>query len=100
ERLEEQEIRRIYRLSQRSYGVTVVLGLLVPIGAYIYTRRWRAMFIFLALLGFLAFVFAPEEESENWEPSPGLIAVATIVAVIDNVQAIRWAKKQMESNSN
>jgi len=92
----EREIRRVYHLSQRAYWVTVLLGLLIPIGAYLYTRRWRAMLIFLALAGLMGVIFTPENESEEWEPSPVLMVLGGLGATADNVQAIRWARRKME----
>jgi MFS superfamily sulfate permease-like transporter len=99
EKEREREIRRVYHLSRRAYWLTVLLGLVIPIGAYLYTRRWRAMVIFLVLAGFIAFIFTPENESEEWEPSPVLMIVAGIGATADNVQAIRWARTKIRERN-
>ncbi len=96
QREREREIRRVYRLSQRAYWVTVLLGLLIPIGAYLYTRRWRAMLIFLAFAGVMGLIFSPENESEQWEPSPVLMVLGALGATVDNVQAIRWARTKIQ----
>ncbi|APB32956.1 hypothetical protein GlitD10_0642 [Gloeomargarita lithophora Alchichica-D10] len=91
----ERELRRVYRLSQRAYWVTVLLGILFPIGAYIYTRRWRAMLIFLALAGFMGLIFTPENESAEWEPSAVFMVLGAVGATVDNGRAIRWARTKM-----
>ncbi|MEN9216177.1 MAG: hypothetical protein Q6K90_02495 [Gloeomargarita sp. HHBFW_bins_162] len=90
---QERGWRRVYHLSQCSYGLTIFLGLLIPIGAYIYTRRWRAMVIFLAIAGLVGLIFAPD--TDEWEPSPVFMVLGGVAAVVDNTQAIRWAKKQI-----
>ncbi len=97
---QQRELRRVYHLAQRAYWVTVLLGLLIPITAYLYTRRWRAMCIFLALIGFMGVVFAPEEESDEWEPSPMLMVLAAVGSTVDNTQAIRWAKQKMAGSGD
>lgn len=43
----DEELRRTYALSQKSQGAAVFLSLLLAFAAYIYTRRWKALIIFL-----------------------------------------------------
>jgi hypothetical protein len=53
------------------------------------------MLIFLALAGLMGVIFTPENESEEWEPSPVLMVLGGLGATADNVQAIRWARRKM-----
>ncbi|MFS8854170.1 hypothetical protein [Synechococcus sp. H55.2] len=52
----DEELRRTYALSQKSQGVAIFLSLLLAFAAYIYTRRWKALMVFL---GWCIFVRTP-----------------------------------------
>ncbi len=92
---QEKELRRIYRLSCRSVGLAAALGLLFPLGAYLYTRRWKALGIFF-LIVMVVTLLTPEEDPDDFSPSLAGMILTGIGAAVDNTKAIRWAKEQIE----
>ncbi|MCJ2541557.1 hypothetical protein [Thermostichus vulcanus] len=92
---QEKELRRIYRLSRRSVGLAAALGFVFPLGAYLYTRRWKALGIFFSIL-FLVGLMIPQEDPDDFSPSIAQMILAGIAAAVDNTKAIQWAKEQID----
>lgn len=59
----DEEVRRTYALSQKSEGMVILLSILLAFGAYLYTRRWKALMIFLGWCLFIGVLFSDEESS-------------------------------------
>ncbi len=91
---QERALRRIYRLSRCSVGWAAALGLLFPLGAYLYTRRWKAFGIFLLIVMVVSLV-TPQEDPDDFTPSVSMAILTGIAAAVDNTKAIRWAKEQI-----
>ncbi|MGY2800848.1 hypothetical protein [Thermostichus sp. MS-CIW-25] len=88
----DAEIRRTYALSQKSQGVAIFLSILLAFAAYIYTRRWKALMVFLGWCFFLGVLFSDDEGEVSL---PGLFLASTWAAV-DNCGAIQRAKEEIE----
>lgn len=69
EKEEEKELEKIVKLSQKKIGWVIFWSILFPIGAYIYTGRWKVFFVFLGSLmllgGFVGVLSENEEEAFN-----------------------------------
>ncbi len=88
----DEELRRTYALSQKSQGAAVFLSLLLAFAAYIYTRRWKALMVFLGWCIFVGVLFSDEEGEVSL---PGLFLASTWAAV-DNCAAIQRAREKIE----
>ena len=88
----DAEIRRTYALSQKSQGVAIFFSILLAFAAYIYTRRWKALMIFLGWCLFISVLFSDEEGEVSL---PGLFLASTWAAV-DNCSAIQRAREEIE----
>jgi hypothetical protein len=88
----DAEIRRTYALSQKSQGVAIFLSILLAFGAYLYTRRWKALMIFLGWCLFIGVLFSDEEGEVSL---PGLFLASTWAAV-ENCSAIQRAREEIE----
>ncbi|WP_024547083.1 SHOCT domain-containing protein [Picosynechococcus sp. NKBG15041c] len=83
------------RLAQKKIWVVVLWALFIPIGAYVYTRRWKAFWITFTCLGLLGgAVGATSEDVE--EAIANAFVVGSIVwplaTSIDNGAAISRAR--------
>jgi hypothetical protein len=88
----DEEVRRTYALSQKSEGMVILLSILLAFGAYLYTRRWKALMIFLGWCLFIGVLFSDEEGEVSL---PGLFLASTWAAV-DNCGAIQRAREEIE----
>lgn len=88
----DEEVRRTYALSQKSEGMVILLSILLAFGAYLYTRRWKALMIFLGWCFFLGVLFSDDEGEVSL---PGLFLASTWAAV-DNCSAIQRAGEEIE----
>lgn len=99
---ERKKVQNLARLSRLDIGIAVFLSLLIPIGGYCYTRRWKA-FLWLMCGGALIGVVVAGNSRNSEEAMArafGIGSVAgTIIAPIDNALAISRAKKQVEELS-
>lgn len=92
---QERELRRVYRLSRCSVALAAVIGFLFPLGAYLYTRRWKALGAFFLIMMMVSLVI-PEEDPDDFTPPVLVMLLTGAGAAIDNTKAIRWAKEQIE----
>ncbi|BAZ87408.1 hypothetical protein [Dolichospermum compactum] len=99
---ERKKLQYLARLSRLNIGIAVFLSLLIPIGGYCYTRRWKAVLWLMcggALIGMVIGGTA-RNNKEAMARAFGIGSVAgTIIAPIDNALAISRAKKQIEELS-
>jgi hypothetical protein len=73
-------------------GVAIFLSILLAFAAYIYTRRWKALMVFLGWCFFLGVLFSDDEGEVSL---PGLFLASTWAAV-DNCGAIQRAREEIE----
>ena len=92
---QDKELRRIYNLSQRDYWLAILLGLIFPIGGYLYTRRGKAFALFFLSLTLIAMFIPADPDEDLFSPSMPLVIIAGAVAAADNANAIRWAREQI-----
>lgn len=92
-----QLIAKTLHLSKCKYWIMLLLLLLSPIAAYLYTRRWKAMFFVFMSTCFMAFLYVGEEDDfeEAFRKGTDLAPVAALVAGIDNWLGIRRAKQKV-----
>ncbi|MEI3650479.1 MAG: hypothetical protein V6D39_10890 [Dolichospermum lemmermannii FEM_B0920] len=99
---ERKKAENLAHLSRLNIGIAVFLSLLIPLGGYCYTRRWKA-FLWLICGGAVIGVVIAGSSRNNEEAMArafGIGSVAgTIIAPIDNALAISRAKKQLEELS-
>lgn len=103
--IQAKENIRTLELSKKNIPTAVILSILFPIGAYIYTKRWKAFgILFSALMGiaFVIILASGNKWSQKQEDDTGvfLSIIAAIVAPIDNASAIRRAKEKIEELKN
>ena len=99
---QEQEQLRLLKLSNKSIPLAVIISILIPIGGYIYTGRWKAFFIMFGSVLFLNLLINSGSKNEREMIENSFIfggVVFTIIAPIDNALAIRRAKEKMEERS-
>jgi NhaP-type Na+/H+ or K+/H+ antiporter len=96
--IEAEKLGQVVKLSQRNLLVTIILSAILPMGGYIYTRRW------LSLLGFMLGGFAlsvavhaiePEQEKAGAMAGSLCMLYGSIVAPIDNARAIARARERV-----
>lgn len=99
---QEQEQLRLVKLSNKSIILAVIISLLIPIGGYIYTGRWKPMFILLGSLTVLntLILMGSRNEREGFASAFSTSAIlSTIIAPIDNGSAIKRAKDKIRQVS-
>ena len=94
--LQDQELAKLYKLSQKNIATAAILSFLFPIGGYIYTARWKAFWIlFSVLFGIILIGTINEKDDEKVDGLATFCGVvAAIVAPIDNGIAIQSAKEK------
>ncbi|ANV85867.1 hypothetical protein AWQ21_15155 (plasmid) [Picosynechococcus sp. PCC 7003] len=84
------------KLAQKKIWVVVLWALFIPLGAYVYTRRWKAFWVTFACLGTLGFVIGAGSEDPE-EAFANAFAVGSVVTPlvvgIDNGMAISRARE-------
>jgi NhaP-type Na+/H+ or K+/H+ antiporter len=102
EQIEAEKLSKVVKLSQRNLPIAIILSAIVPIGGYIYTRRW------LSFLGFMLGVFAlsvavyatePEEDKAASMVYTLSLLYGAVVAPIDNGRAIARARERVSDLS-
>lgn len=94
---EQKELEILEKLADKNSWLTGVLTFfMLPVG-YIYTRRFKAMFIgFGITIGLTALCFAGDPSLENDDDfSSGVSFLYMMGATIDNVRAVNNAKKRL-----
>jgi hypothetical protein len=95
--LQDQELAKIYKLSQKNMVIAAILSFIFPIGGYIYTARWKAFWILFSILFGIVLIGTinekDDEKVERFATFCGL--VASIVAPIDNIKAIQAARDKI-----
>lgn len=96
---QDQELAKIYKLSQKNIATAAILSFLFPIGGYIYTARWKAFWIlFGIILGIIMLGSINERDEEKIDRlSTFCGVVAAIVAPIDNSIAIQSARDKIDA---
>jgi hypothetical protein len=96
---QDQELARTYNLSQKNIAIAAILSLLLPIGGYLYTARWKAFCIlFSILVGILTLSIINEQDDEKVDRLTTFGGVvAAIVASIDNSIAIQSARDKINA---
>ncbi|MBF2099264.1 MAG: hypothetical protein IGQ88_12950 [Gloeomargaritaceae cyanobacterium C42_A2020_066] len=89
-------IKTLY-LSRCKIWIMVLLTLLTPIAAYIYTRRWKAMFFsFLTIFFFLLIYVGDEEDFERaFNKGAELAPIVALATGIDNWLGICRARQKV-----
>ncbi len=102
EQIEAEKLAKVVKLSQRNIGAAIILSAILPMGGYIYTRRW------LSFLGFMLGGFALSVAVYATEPEQDKAAsmawtfcslYGSIVAPIDNARAIARARERVSDLS-
>jgi hypothetical protein len=96
---QQQEFEKIQQLATKNSWLTGLLTFfLLPVG-YIYTGRYKAMFIgFGIMVGFTALCIAGDPSLENDDDfSTGVGFLYMIGATIDNTSAVNQAKKRLKN---
>ncbi len=96
EELESEKLTKLVKLSERDMTATIILSILLPIGGYIYTRRW------LPLLWFCCGGFLVSGLVSTSEPDEQFLIVSlygAVVAPIDNGKAIARARERVKDLS-
>ncbi len=95
---EEKKFLKAVNLADKKIGWIVFWSLLLPIGSYIYTGRWKTFFIIFACqfsLGFcITMAFEDSEEgfakAFNWS-----LISWPLISFVDNASAINRARDQI-----
>lgn len=100
--IKDKELMRTLELSKKDTTTAVIISILFPIGGYIYTQRWKALGIsFATMVGLITMIIFTtgnnwnEKQEESTTTFFGI--VWAIVAPIDNANAIKRAKEEIES---
>ena len=96
EQLESEELTKLVKLSERDMTTTIILSIFLPLGGYIYTRRWLPLLWFFCG-GF--FVSALVSASEPGEKFLVTSLYGAIVAPVDNGKAIARARERVKDLS-
>jgi hypothetical protein len=99
---ERKKAEHLVRLSSLNIGFAIFLSLLIPIGGYFYTRRWKAFLYLICSVSLMGGIIGGNPRTEKEALERGLMIgsiIGTIVAPIDNALAISRAKKQIEELS-
>jgi len=96
---ETKELDNLIKLSNRNILIAVLLSIIIPIGGYIYTKRWKAFLILLGS-GFLVGTAIGLTEKDSDKVAEKAFSVGSLIgsiaAPIDNGLAIWKAKKKLE----
>lgn len=92
----EQEKQQ--RLSQKRIWIATILGFLIPITPYLYTRRWKPLLWLAGTVMGASFLIEGVAPSDNLEESfqrgRNFSPLVTLVAITDNWLAISRARKK------
>ena len=96
---QDQELAKIYKLSQKNITTAAILSFLFPIGGYIYTARWKAFWILFGIIfGIIMLGSINERDEEKIDRlSTFCGVVAAIVSPIDNSIAIQSARDKINA---
>lgn len=93
-----QPIERTQKLAEKSTWITAILTFFLPILGYIYTGRYKALFISLAIfVGTTGFAIAGDpslEDDDDFFSGAGFIYM--VATAIENTRAVRKSKKQLQ----
>jgi ABC-type Fe3+ transport system permease subunit len=99
---QEKELEKIVTLADKKIGWIIFWSLFFPIGAYIYTGRWKAFFILLTSLFCLGVIVGTNSENEE-EAFVNAFAVSSIITpiatLIDNISAINRSRNEVKKLS-
>jgi hypothetical protein len=98
---QNQEIANTLKLSRKNIGTAVFISILLPIGGYIYTGRWKALGItFSSLVAVLTLCILAQGNrlTEKFEDdlTASAAVILSIIVPIDNASAIKRARKKIE----
>lgn len=99
---QEKEELRVFKLSNKSMPLAIVISFLLPIGGYIYTGRWKAFFILFgsAFLVNCLIILGSNNEKDGFQNAITFSSIlGTIIAPIDNGLAINRAKEKLKKQS-
>lgn len=100
---QEKELEKLVNLADKKIGWIVFGGLLFPISAYIYTGRWKGLFIALGCVFSLLIVFAlaglinDEDDADAFGTGLGIGLI--IYGLQDNIFAVTDARKRIKELS-
>jgi hypothetical protein len=101
-RQQEKELEKIVTLADKKIGWIIFWSLFLPIGTYIYTKRWKAFFIFCAFLLFIGGIVGANSKNEEEAFANG-IAVGSIIgpiaSLIDNISAVNRSRDEVKKLS-
>ncbi|MDJ1168968.1 hypothetical protein PMG71_05975 [Roseofilum sp. BLCC_M154] len=100
--LEAQKLTQMVKLSEKSLWATIALGIVFPIGGYIYTRRWLSGLGFmLGGMGLAIAVYAVEPDQYRADPMAFTLCslYGAIVSPLDNSRAISRARERVSDLS-
>lgn len=104
---QEKELEKLVKLADKKFGWIVLGSILFPISAYIYTGRWKALFITFLILFGCAFSFSillELSDSTNNEKEADAFALVVGIGLIfyslqDNISAVSDARKRIKELS-
>ncbi len=99
---ERKRAENIVRLSRLNIVVVVLISLVIPIGGYIYTRRWKPLLWFLlsiTLIVVLMDISSHDKKDVIARFYSMLAIIGKLVAPLDNTLAIFIAKKHLQELS-
>lgn len=103
-RQREKELEKIVTLADKKIGWIVFWSLLLPIGAYIYTGRWKAFLILFVSFFSIGFIVGSNLNSDNEEEIlANTFAIGSIIAriasLVDNVSAVNRSRDEVKKIS-
>jgi hypothetical protein len=97
--VEDQELVRIVKLSQKNVAIAVLLGVFFPFLAYCYTRRFMPLLCFCLGIFVLALAVYDEKDPNPDNTIAGMGVIAAVAASTDNGIAIGRAKQRLQDLS-
>jgi hypothetical protein len=108
---QEKEMRKTVYVSRRAIWVNALIALLIsPLGAYIYTRRWKALGLFtlasVVVFGIIGEIDSKPNETfeesmaRSFERGVAFSPLASLIVTIENGLAIRRARQKMQHSGD
>ncbi|MEK0179241.1 MAG: hypothetical protein EAZ78_24455 [Oscillatoriales cyanobacterium] len=98
EQIEAEKLGKVVKLSQRNIGAAIILSGILPIGGYVYTRRWLSFLGFMLggfALSMAVYTIEPEREKADSMAYTLCALYCSIVSPIDNARAISRARERV-----
>lgn len=98
EQIEAEKLGKVVKLSQRNLWAAIILSGILPIGGYVYTRRWLSFLGLMlggAALSIAVHAIEPEREKADSMAYTLCGLCGSIFAPIDNARAISRARERV-----